>query len=161
MRHRRANSTSADGRASQAQFALYATEIMLRQHRTHVFMVYIHRNMARLTRWDRAGCIVTTPFNFKANPEMLLNFVYRIVQMSDAERGYDTTAKLATADEIAMLEAFKPKNVYAKERVKTILDAQLYYPIYKVCCLHISCALARSALTVAPHEDNLSCGWRR
>ena len=70
--------------------------------------------------------------NFKANPEMLLNFVYRIVQMSDAERGYDTTAKLATADEIAMLEAFKPKNLYAKERVKTILDARLYYPIYKV-----------------------------
>ncbi|KAI0091424.1 hypothetical protein BDY19DRAFT_1046438 [Irpex rosettiformis] len=125
---------SDKGREGQAQIAQYATQLMLRQHRTFVFIIYIYRNLARLTRWDRVGCIVTKPFDFKAKPEMLLNFVYRLVQMSPAEQGYDTTAVLATAEEITRLEAFKPINKRARTRAEEILANRTYYPIYKVSC---------------------------
>ncbi|KAI0091438.1 hypothetical protein BDY19DRAFT_626581 [Irpex rosettiformis] len=122
------------GREDQVQFAQYATQLMLRQHRIFVFIVYIYRNLARLARWDRVGCIVTKSFNFKDNPEMLLNFVYRVIQMSGAEQGYDTTAILATAEEVAKLEAFKPMNKLARKHTEEILDNRTYYPIYKVLC---------------------------
>jgi hypothetical protein len=125
------------GREGQAQIATYATQLMLRQHRTSVFIIYVLRDMVRLTRWDRMGCIVSSPIKFTQEPDKLLNFVYRLALMSDEKLGYDTTAVLATAEEVEKLQEVKQKlkSSYARERAKEILDAktQIIYPIYKVC----------------------------
>jgi hypothetical protein len=125
------------GREGQAQIATYATQLMLRQHRTSVFIIYVLRDMVRLTRWDRTGCIVSSPIKFTEEPEKLLNFVYRLALVSDDKLGYDTTAVLATAEEVEKLQEVrqKLKNSYARERAKEILDekTQIIYPIYKVC----------------------------
>jgi hypothetical protein len=125
------------GREGQAQIATYATQLMLRQHRTSVFIIYILKDMVRLTRWDRTGCIVSSPIKFTQEPDKLLNFVYRLALMSDAKLGYDTTAVLATAEEVEKLQEARQKlrNSYARERAKDILDTktQIIYPIYKVC----------------------------
>ncbi|KAI0692379.1 hypothetical protein BC835DRAFT_1520955 [Cytidiella melzeri] len=76
---------------------------MVRQHRVFAFIIYISDDKARLTRWDRAGGIVSTPIDLKKNPEQLLNFVYRLALMSRAELGEDPTVELATEDEVQKL----------------------------------------------------------
>ncbi|KAI0690799.1 hypothetical protein BC835DRAFT_1521481 [Cytidiella melzeri] len=124
-----------DGREAQAQIAKYATQLLVRQHRVFAFIIYISDDQARLTRWDRTGCIVSTPIDLKKNPEQLLNFVYRLAFMSRAELGEDPTVELATDEEVKDLEnKYKPKNPYAIARAKEILDNKVLYPIYKVAC---------------------------
>ncbi|KAI0090941.1 hypothetical protein BDY19DRAFT_665334 [Irpex rosettiformis] len=125
---------SKKGKKSQRQLAEYATEMMVRQHRVFIFIVYIAGDQARLTRWDRAGCIVSTPISLTNEPWKLLKFVYRLGLMSNEELGYDTTAVLATEEEIKELIAFQPRNKYAAERAQDIIDNHVYYPIYKVIC---------------------------
>ncbi|KAI0090919.1 hypothetical protein BDY19DRAFT_664088 [Irpex rosettiformis] len=125
---------SKEGKESQTQLSKYATEMMIRQHRTFVFIVYIASDQARLTRWDRVGCIVSTPINLAKESWKLLNFVYRLGLMSNDELGYDTTAVLATEEELKELIAFRPMNDYAAKRAKEIIDNRVYHPIHKVIC---------------------------
>ena len=117
---------------SQAQLRNYATRLMVRQHRTFAFLVYIVADKARITRWDRAGCIVSSPISLATEPEKLLNFFYRLALMSEEDLGFDTTAVLASPDEVKELEGLTHKNPYAARRAKEILADQVLYPIYKV-----------------------------
>ncbi|KAI0685723.1 hypothetical protein BC835DRAFT_495574 [Cytidiella melzeri] len=121
------------GREAQEQLEELVATLMARQHRTFVFVLYICRDMARVTRWDRNGCIVSTPIAF----ETLLGFVSRLALLSSEELGYDRTAKLATPKELEELRSYKLKNPYAAERAKEILDNQLLYPVYKVACPNV------------------------
>ncbi|KAI0690797.1 hypothetical protein BC835DRAFT_1521480 [Cytidiella melzeri] len=124
---------TGDGRDAQLQLAMHASQLMVRQHRVFAFIIYISDDKARLTRWDRAGCIVSTPIDLKKNPEQLLNFVYRLALMSRAELGEDPTVELATNEEVQKLrDDYELKNPYASARAKEILDNEVLYPIYKV-----------------------------
>ena len=125
------------GPKGRAQHAMQVAEVMLRQHRTHVFSLYIYRNFARIFLWDRAGILVSTPFDFVQRPELLLNFVYRFSRLSRALKGYDTSAKLATKEEIKILRDFlkskrEPKDEAEWKAAKSMLEKKLVYPIYKV-----------------------------
>lgn len=143
-----------DADKARVQFAQYVAEIFLRQHRTHVFSLYIYRKYARIFRWDRSGILVTEPIDFVQNPRQLLNFVYRFAHLSPAQKGYDTSAKLATEDELKILKGFMdsrspdPKIRGSKDMpqdkqqaqveqeehkvVEAIWAKRLVYPIYKV-----------------------------
>ena len=123
-----------DGREAQAQLAKYAAQILLRQHRVFTFLIYVSGTKARLTRWDRTGCVVSSPIDLKKEPMKLLYFVYLLGLMSPAELGYDDTAVLATDEEIRSLRAMSHANEYAKERAKEILKPEtiMFHPIYKV-----------------------------
>ena len=123
---------TVEGKKGQAQFAEYATELMVRQHRTFVFLIYILNAHARITRWDRAGCIVSTPIDLMNEPEQLLNFIHRLALMSDDELGFDTTAVLASEEEVDELQRITHRNPYAATRAGDILSNQILYPIYKV-----------------------------
>ncbi|KAI0685725.1 hypothetical protein BC835DRAFT_1309836 [Cytidiella melzeri] len=118
---------SDHGRVAQAQIAKYATQLMLRQHRAFVFILYIVDNEAFITRWDRVGCIITTPIKYMEEPAKILNFVYRLALMSRNELGYDTTAELATSAEVQMLKDFAQdfKNPYVTSCATEILDNQV------------------------------------
>ncbi|KAI0089094.1 hypothetical protein BDY19DRAFT_1048081 [Irpex rosettiformis] len=131
---------TVEGRKAQAQFVEYAAQIMARQHRTFVFLLYICENNVRLTRWDRVGCIVSEPIDFEAEPEKVLNFIYRLALMSDKELGYDTTAILATPEEVEQLAVFFRPNEYARECAAEILapQTQVLHPIYKITCKNIN-----------------------
>ncbi|KAI0690793.1 hypothetical protein BC835DRAFT_160717 [Cytidiella melzeri] len=129
---------TGDGREAQAQLAEHASQLMVRQHRVFAFIIYISNGKARLTRWDRAGCIVSTPIDLKKNPEQLLNFVYRLALMPRAELGEDPTVELATEEEVQKLrDDYELKNPYAIARAKDILDNEVLYPIYKVACTSV------------------------
>lgn len=125
---------SRKGREAQTQIAKYVSEIMVHQHRTFVFLLSICQTKARITRWDRAGCIVSKPFDFVEEPGKLLNFVFRLALMSQSELGHDTTAVLATEEEVERLTTMVHVNEYARECAEKILDPEtrMIYPIYKV-----------------------------
>ncbi len=139
---------SNKGKHAQAQLAKYASQVMLRQHRTFVFVLYIFRTKARITRWDRTGCIVSTAFDFVKKPRKLLTFVYRLALMSRAELGYDTSATLADEKEITELTGIHHKHWYARQCAEDILHptTRILHPIYKVC--------AQSSLLLYHHLDS-------
>ncbi len=81
------------------QHVLYATELFARQHRVSVFSISMSGSRARFLRWDRAGCVVSTSFDVREEPELLCDFLWRFSQTSEAGRGHDPTVIQATSGE--------------------------------------------------------------
>ncbi|KAH8115737.1 hypothetical protein DFH11DRAFT_1507405, partial [Phellopilus nigrolimitatus] len=78
------------------QIVSYATEACARQHRMFYFSVSIHGHHARFIRWDRAGAVVTRSFNYRQNPKLLCDFLWRFGFANPAQRGYDPTVSVAS-----------------------------------------------------------------
>ncbi|EPS97078.1 hypothetical protein FOMPIDRAFT_1052770 [Fomitopsis schrenkii] len=55
---------------------------------------------------DRAGLVISEPFDFIQQPELLHRFFYRFACMTDIERGCDPTVNPATEAEIGRMRAF-------------------------------------------------------
>ncbi|EKM52418.1 uncharacterized protein PHACADRAFT_198473 [Phanerochaete carnosa HHB-10118-sp] len=125
---------------SRAQFFKYATELMVRQHRTHLFAVYVAGSWARLFRFDRAGCIVTEPISLLHDGLSFQNFHFRLLRSSREVQGYDTTVKLANSADIKILKANEPDNEHLKKHWQTLTNEENYrrYPVYKVECPMVS-----------------------
>lgn len=131
---------------TRAQIIKYVAEIFARQHRQFVFAALIVRQRAFLMRWDRAGAIVATPFDYIDEPEKLLRFVYRIALAERSAQGYDPTASLASKADIERFKAHRdtlsrdlgPRSVLL-EYIDDVLSKENLelYPIYKV-CIHLS-----------------------
>ena len=122
----------------RSQFATYAAEIMLRQHRTHLYMFYIAGWRARVFRWDRNGAIVSEPIDLRKKLKTLLDLMYRLIVADSKDQGFDTTATLATEAEIAKLNSYHTTNVYLKQYKRLMLDNKGEYPIFKVCVFTVS-----------------------
>ena len=73
------------------QLVAYASKLHRPQFRVFSFAVVLFGDTGRLLRWDRSGVIYTETFNWANEPDMLLEFFWRLNFLSDAERGYDTT----------------------------------------------------------------------
>ncbi|KAL0959983.1 hypothetical protein HGRIS_011640 [Hohenbuehelia grisea] len=84
------------------QLISYATKIMTRQHRTHLFTLLILDQEARFIRWDRAGAIVSEAFNYTRNSQPLVDFFWRLGTHWDSLGGLDPTVRLADAAEKAL-----------------------------------------------------------
>lgn len=123
------------GRAARAQVTSCATELMYRQHRTHLFTFYVTKTSARLMRWDRAGLVVTEPIDLltSSGREAFLNFFYWMAQMSAKELGYDETATLASDADVELFKAYQPRNTYEQEMFAKAVHNPHEYPIYQVC----------------------------
>ncbi|OBZ74090.1 hypothetical protein A0H81_06324 [Grifola frondosa] len=81
----------------RGQLISYAEMAMNRQHRTHLYSVFVMHKFARLIRWDRAGAVVSEKFDYKENPEILGEFFWRFSHMTDEAQGYDRTAQLLSS----------------------------------------------------------------
>lgn len=121
--------------SARSQFATYAAEIMLRQHRTHVFTFYLSGWWARIFRWDRNGAIASHPIDLQTNGKQLLNLVYRLVAVNPSTQGFDITAERASEHDIERLQKYAPTNHYLKEYQDMMLSNAHEYPIFKACCL--------------------------
>jgi hypothetical protein len=84
---------------SRGQLTAYATAIMSTQYRTHLFMVLIVKEYARLIRWDRGGAVVTERFLLN-DESYLFDFLTRYDMASREDRGHDTTVSVSDADDI-------------------------------------------------------------
>jgi hypothetical protein len=123
------------GKKARVQQDVYALEMQNRQHRTHAFTLYIAGKSARIFRWDRAGCIVSTPINLISDPQHLLNCIYRLATGGRTAQGFDPTAQLVSKADIEKLRAYNPTNRYLQAYREYILhpDSLRHYPIHKVC----------------------------
>ena len=93
-----------------ARHVAHVAEVFSRQHRCHVFSIYLNQQAARLLYWDRAGAVVTEPIDISTDQgaRQLSEFIYFTSLMDDAALGYDPSAKLATPAEIKMLRGQPP-----------------------------------------------------
>ncbi|KAJ8489029.1 hypothetical protein ONZ45_g13724 [Pleurotus djamor] len=91
--------TAEERRRNRGQIVSYLVEMAARQHRTHIFMLFVFHPYARFIRWDRSGIIVTDRFDYVKDCSPLVDFFWRYSQLTSAQRGYDTTVELATTAE--------------------------------------------------------------
>jgi hypothetical protein len=81
------------------QLTSYATATLGAQYRTHLFMVLITGEYARLIRWDRGGAVVTNRILFNSEPH-LFNFLTRYDVASREVRGHDSTVSIPSKNDI-------------------------------------------------------------
>ncbi|OSD00264.1 hypothetical protein PYCCODRAFT_1479349 [Trametes coccinea BRFM310] len=81
-----------EGRETLSQIATYASEAFEIQHLTHHFGVVILGSSARLGRWDRAGIVFSSKFDYKKEPAKLAQFFWCMAHMTPEARGHDPSA---------------------------------------------------------------------
>ncbi|GJE86589.1 hypothetical protein PsYK624_026690 [Phanerochaete sordida] len=118
---------------ARAQFIKYATEALLRQHRTHYYSFYIAGMAVRVFRWDRVGCLVSEPIDLAADHETFLDILHRLATAED-DYGADDTVVLATSADIDPVREFKTTNDDLWDYKEMMLNDLESYPIYKVTC---------------------------
>ena len=134
---------------TRAQMIRYAAEVQLCQHRKFFLSAIIHGRLVWLMRWDRAGAIVSLPFDYTKKPEGLLNFAYRIARAQPSVQGYDPTACLASNNETEKFRSYKdslPSDSRLRHYAQEVFDNLKYHPMYKVCIpvRHVMAALRSS-----------------
>jgi Fungal protein kinase len=90
---------SDDSIATRGQIIAYALAQLGTQFRTFAFSVLVCGSFARLLRWDRAGAVVSSAFNYTQNPEYLADFFWRYNSFGSDKRGYDMTVSYPTHEE--------------------------------------------------------------
>ena len=105
--------------------------IFQRQHRTHAFSLFIFQGQARVIRWDRAGAVVSTIIDFEQQPSLLKEIIWQYAHMSQAHRGFDCTAMLATKEEIEAMRTCPASDEWISQRRNNALD-QRGWPAYKI-----------------------------
>ncbi|TCD63088.1 hypothetical protein EIP91_006015 [Steccherinum ochraceum] len=111
------------------QLASHAAYVMCRQHRTHFFTIYVCGRYVRFFRWDRASVFHSEPFDYRKDPHILAEFLFRYARMTRAARGWDVSVRFASvSDGLRLCDAARPYNLEATDidRVppvpETILD---------------------------------------
>ncbi|KAF9495163.1 hypothetical protein BDN71DRAFT_1431115 [Pleurotus eryngii] len=84
---------------ARGQLVTYAAEFCVRQHRTHMFLVYVYFPYARLIRFDRSGALVSQRFDFVKDCTPLNRFFSRFCRMDNIAVGYDLTVHVANEAE--------------------------------------------------------------
>ncbi|KAG5634110.1 hypothetical protein H0H81_003369 [Sphagnurus paluster] len=95
----RFTSTSIQQSKHRGQLLHYATEWLNRSHRCFAFTIFVAGRFMRFIRWDRAGAIVSERFDYLTDGRYFFEFLWRYTHLEEAERGFDTTVRLATAAE--------------------------------------------------------------
>ncbi|KAL5523304.1 hypothetical protein ACEPAF_1571 [Sanghuangporus sanghuang] len=100
-RYQRAEDFEIGGteRANLGRVVSCASEVCARQHRMFYFSILFIGTRARFLRWDRAGGIVTSSFDYVKHPELLCEFLWRFHHANPVERGFDPTVTIASRAE--------------------------------------------------------------
>ncbi|KAL4256666.1 Fungal-type protein kinase domain-containing protein [Pleurotus pulmonarius] len=108
---------------ARSRLATHAAGFCSRQHRTHLFFVYLYYPYARFLRFDRAGALVSERIDFTLDCTPLIRFFSRFSKMSRVARGYDPTVQVA--DEL--------ETKLARERLKEWApDPKYERPVFKM-----------------------------
>ncbi|KAL7277795.1 hypothetical protein ACG7TL_008738 [Trametes sanguinea] len=70
----------------------YASTVFEHQQRTHYFGVVLVGSWVWLERWDHAGVVRSSTFDYQQDPAKLARFLSRVAHASAEARGHDTTA---------------------------------------------------------------------
>ncbi|KAL5499272.1 hypothetical protein ACEPAH_1790 [Sanghuangporus vaninii] len=86
-------------RRNLGQSINYPSAAFSRQHRVFYFSVLVVGTRARFLRWDRAGGISTASFDYKQQPEILCEFLWRFHLATPVQRGFDPSVFVASRAE--------------------------------------------------------------
>lgn len=113
--------------------------ILAHQHRLFLFTIIFCGSYARFQRWDRAGAVVSSAFNYLDSPEILVTFFYKLYhgdQVSPEARGHDTTVSFASPSEAELFRAIpdseEVKKLGAHVIAKFAKAATPGWPIFKL-----------------------------
>ncbi|KAH9889455.1 hypothetical protein C8Q73DRAFT_766158 [Cubamyces lactineus] len=120
--------TSMRRRDNLGQILGYAGTVFNRQHVTHHFSVIILGDCARLERFDHAGLVFSSKFNYKQEPAKLGHFLWRLAHASPETRGRDPTAVYVSPSSLEGLEMLAwetktlPEDDYTRQLFVQTLD---------------------------------------
>ncbi|KAI9461379.1 hypothetical protein HD554DRAFT_2223615 [Boletus coccyginus] len=86
---------TAEGIMARGQLAHYAGAQHSMQFRHFSFSVVIHGDHARFLRWDPSGTVVTSAFNYRTDPKLMAEFLWRFDHLSARDRGHDQSIQPA------------------------------------------------------------------
>ncbi|KAI0715726.1 hypothetical protein C8Q72DRAFT_956425 [Fomitopsis betulina] len=90
------------GQQTMGKMVEYVSRVLDQQFILFFFSIFICCDHAWLLQWDRAGVVVSDPFNFFDQPQLLHRFIYRFARLDDVQRGRDLTVNLASQDKIQL-----------------------------------------------------------
>ncbi|KAJ3491199.1 hypothetical protein NLI96_g875 [Meripilus lineatus] len=108
-------SGTVNGEANRGQLPTCVAMVFEHQHRTFVFAIYIDGDSVYLTRWDRAGAIVSTPFSLLRERDKLHTFLFRLGKMTPTQQGYDDSVRPALPSEAKEFLGLTTKNAIHQE----------------------------------------------
>ncbi|KAI9062398.1 hypothetical protein FKP32DRAFT_1604264 [Trametes sanguinea] len=101
------------GKVTLSEIATYGSQAFRSQHLTHHFGVVLLGNSARLGRWDRAGIVFSSKFDYKREPEKLVRFFQYVAHATPEARGHDSTATriLPGSPDYEILQAWRENKI--------------------------------------------------
>lgn len=127
-----------DARKVRGQLAKYADAQFSQQHLRYSWGVLICESIARITRWDRSGMLVTEAFDY-VKTSFLAEFLWKFFHMTPEERGWDES--VVTVDDTGQKNLFYDTigGVIASDRGKirggspyAYLSMDSDYPVRKI-----------------------------
>ncbi|OSD02560.1 hypothetical protein PYCCODRAFT_320476 [Trametes coccinea BRFM310] len=113
------------------QLAEYCREQLTRHHRVFTFIISVCRGYARFLFSDRAGAVVSEPFDYLANPTPMATFLHRYIHATSLGRGFDPTATVASHEEQTLFTSLK--QIYsANDTLSEAFQKAEEWPIYKL-----------------------------
>lgn len=91
--------STLQARKTRGQLIIYATEVFAHQQRTHLFQLLVFGQYVRFIYFDHSGAIVSERVNYIKQPDLLVEFMWRLNHMSNVERGWDATVVPASTGE--------------------------------------------------------------
>ncbi|KAL7283894.1 hypothetical protein ACG7TL_001166 [Trametes sanguinea] len=87
--------TTSSHKKARDRLMRYADELLVRQHRAFVPVIYVFRDEARCAAVDHSGAQISAPFKYATDLTPLAAFLRRYVAANPQGRGFDPTASLA------------------------------------------------------------------
>ncbi|KAF8553900.1 hypothetical protein OG21DRAFT_1509533 [Imleria badia] len=84
-----------EGNKARGQLAHYAGAQHSLQFRHFSFSIIIQGDHARFLRWDPSATVVTAAFNYRTNPRLMAEFLWRFDHLSPQQRGHDVSIQPA------------------------------------------------------------------
>ncbi|EEB89697.1 hypothetical protein MPER_12177, partial [Moniliophthora perniciosa FA553] len=97
---------SKEAVSTRGQLGSYAGSQMASQFRTHTFSVWATGRYARLFRWDRAGVVVSTKFDY-TKESYLADYFWCLSHASREARGYNDSITVAGKSDAPHVENAK------------------------------------------------------
>ncbi|KAH9918708.1 uncharacterized protein BXZ73DRAFT_80488 [Epithele typhae] len=107
---------------SLGQITEYCAAILGRQHRTHLFAVYVLRNQARILVVTRGGSFLSAAFRYGTVEDKTLHrFFWRVAHMSREALGFDPSVVRATSTDEEKLLNFAKRTMNSGDPRRALL----------------------------------------
>ncbi|KAM5541440.1 hypothetical protein V8D89_004994 [Ganoderma adspersum] len=120
-------SKDPQGEGGLGQVSEYMHNLLTNQHRRFAYAFYVKWKYARILYFDRAGAVISEPFDWTHSASLLHDFIWKAAHMTLEELGYDPTVQVASEPEIDLLRSKMGDelNALPTEVQQYVLDAFL------------------------------------